>query len=134
MRTSWTWTERGRARFVPTLDALVSALGRPADVIDWVAGLPPHRPQPVARESVPERVRRTPSGAMDPWPGADPRTAVNRLLGLLLLGAGEPVITELRDDQGTWTLAVDPVGVGTRSKINTGRSVSGSASVRGRTP
>lgn len=136
--SGWSWAENGRARFYPTLDALTVALrraaGGPADLVDWVAGLPPHRPHPVARESVPTWARRPVPGVVDPWPGGDPRTSVNRLLGLLLIGAGRPVTTELRDDQGTWRPAFDTVAAGSRSKINTGRPDSGSSRVRGRTP
>lgn len=136
--SGWTWAESGRTWFFPTLDALTGALGRcsgrPPDLTAWVAGLPPHRRHLVPREAAPTWSRPSAPGAVDPWPGGDPRTSVNRLLGLLLIGAGGPVTTEFRDDQGTWTPAPDAVAAGIRSKINTGRPDSGSAKVRGRTP
>ncbi|GAB3766511.1 hypothetical protein [Microlunatus parietis] len=136
--SGWSWAWSGRARFFPTLDALTVALdhaeSRPADLIDWVAGLPPHRVHLVPREASSSWTPGPPTGAVDPWPGGDPRTSVNRLLGLLLIGAGSPVTTELRDDQGTWTPEPAAVAAGIRSKINTGRPDSGSARVRGRTP
>jgi hypothetical protein len=94
-------------------DELIRRPDAPSDaaaVARWVDKLPPHRPQFVPRDSVPERYQGTVIMAAE-LPGTGPGTSINRLLGLLLirlLEPARPMITRLADDQGLWTFASMP--------------------------
>jgi len=111
------WTLRsngGATEFFGSPARLVAAAmgrpGAPSDAIGverWVAGLSAHRPVEVRRDEVPPRHRETVPGPV--LGGSDPRTSVNRLLGLLAsrsLPRAAFARTLLRDGEGEWVFGL----------------------------